>query len=265
MKNKKITVIGGGNIGQAFTRGLLKNGTIKAQNITLTRRNLNVLSDFSNLGVSLISDNRQAVKNADFIIIAVKPFQIKGILAELADVLSENQILISMVTGVKISEIKQHLNIDVPCYRAMPNTAMMTCESMTCISGSGLNIEQDKQVTRLFKLVGEIEQINENLQEASTILGASGIAFALRYIRAAGQGGIEIGFNAKAAQRIVAQTVKGAVSLLAEGNAHPESEIDLVTTPKGVTITGLNEMEHRGFSSALIKGLTASFKKIDEL
>ncbi len=98
--------------------------------------------------------------------------------------------------------------------------------------------------------------------DASTALGACGIAFALRFIRAAIQGGIEIGFDAKTAELVAAQTVKGAASLVLERKRHPEREIDLVTTPRGCTIAGLNEMEHHGFSSALIKGIVTSFEKI---
>ena len=97
---------------------------------------------------------------------------------------------------------------------------------------------------------------------AATVLSSCGIAYALRYIRAAMQGGIEIGFGAEMAQFITAQTVKGATELLLQSGHHPEREIDKVTTPMGVTITGLNEMEHKGFSSSLIQGLMASYKKI---
>ena len=101
--------------------------------------------------------------------------------------------------------------------------------------------------------------------EASTVLGACGIAYALRFIRASMQGGIEIGFDSKTALLIAAQTVKGAAELLLKGGQHPESEIDKVTTPQGCTIAGLNEMEHQGFSSSLIKGISTSFQAIDKI
>ena len=97
---------------------------------------------------------------------------------------------------------------------------------------------------------------------AATVLGACGVAFALRFIRAMVQGGIEIGFDASTAALIANQTVRGAAALLLQGNTHPEAEIDKVTTPKGCTIAGLNEMEHQGFSSSLIEGITTSFEKI---
>src|SRR5690606_15534864 len=109
-------------------------------------------------------------------------------------------------------------------------------------------------VTELFNQLGITISIDEKLMDAATVLGACGIAYALRFIRAATQGGIEIGFDARTANLISAQTVKGAAELLLRLNHHPEEEIDKVTTPKGCTIVGLNEMEHQGFSSSLIKG-----------
>jgi pyrroline-5-carboxylate reductase len=127
---------------------------------------------------------------------------------------------------------------------------------------SGASSSQTKYVTDLFSQLGIAVPIDEKLMDAATVLGACGIAYALRFIRAATQGGIEIGFDSKTASLIAAQTVKGAAELLLKGGLHPEAEIDKVTTPKGCTIAGLNEMEHRGFSSSLIKGIGASYNKI---
>ena len=115
-----------------------------------------------------------------------------------------------------------------------------------------------------FDSIGEAIIIDEELMDAATVLGACGIAYVLRFIRGMIQGGIQIGFDAKTANNIVAYTVKGAAKLLIERQQHPEYEIDKVTTPRGCTIAGLNEMEHNGFSSALIKGIIASFNKIEK-
>ena len=115
----------------------------------------------------------------------------------------------------------------------------------------------------LFETLGKVIFINEELMAAATVLGACEIAFALRFIRAAIQGGVEIGFGADVAQQIVAQTVKGATELILQTGRHPEQEIDKVTTPKGITTSGLNEMEHQGFSSALIRGLLVSYNKLN--
>jgi pyrroline-5-carboxylate reductase len=123
--------------------------------------------------------------------------------------------------------------------------------------------ERLSYVQELFNQLGKVVVIDEKLMDAVTVLGACGIAYALRYIRANIQGGIEIGFDAATASLIAAQTVKGAAELLIKTGRHPEQEIDKVTTPKGCTIAGLNEMEHQGFSSSLIKGISASFDKIN--
>jgi pyrroline-5-carboxylate reductase len=147
-------------------------------------------------------------------------------------------------------------------FRAMPNTAIAIQESVTCLCSTHATDSQIKYVTDLFDQLGITISIDEKLMDAATVLGACGIAYALRFIRAATQGGIEIGFDAKTANLIAAQTVKGAAELLLKGNRHPEEEIDKVTTPKGCTIVGLNEMEHRGFSSSLIRGIGASYNKI---
>lgn len=146
----------------------------------------------------------------------------------------------------------------------MPNTALAVQQSMTCLSTNGGSNRLD-EVQAIFSALGETIIINDELMQAATVLGASGIAFWLRLIRATTQGGIQLGFDAPEAQKIAVQACLGAASLLSEGKAHPESEIDKVTTPMGCTITGLNEMEHMGLSSAVIKGLVASFNKINEL
>jgi pyrroline-5-carboxylate reductase len=151
---------------------------------------------------------------------------------------------------------------EIALFRAMPNTAIAIQESMTCICASEVTADQQQVVTDLFNQLGKSVFIEEKLMDAATVLGACGTAFAMRYIRANIQGGIEIGFSAATASLIAAQTVKGAAELLLIKKTHPEQEIDKVTTPKGCTIAGLNEMEHQGFSSSLIKGLTTSYRKI---
>jgi len=147
-------------------------------------------------------------------------------------------------------------------FRAMPNTAIAIQESMTCICSQNAKKVQVEYVNNLFSKLGKIVTIDEKLMEAATILAACGTAYAMRYIRANIQGGIEIGFDAATASLIAAQTVKGSAELLLQKGSHPEQEIDKVTTPKGCTIAGLNEMEHQGFSSSLIRGVVASYQKI---
>ena len=263
MKHSKIAIIGGGNLGSAIAEGLLKSKFITSGNLTITRRNVEALSNLKSLGVNVISDNRAAIQKSDVIIVALKPYNVKEVLEGLRDNFDRSKhIVISVVTGVSLKDLTAMVAHGAPVFRAMPNTAIAIQESVTCICQEGALNEQVNYVTELFNQLGITIAIDEKLMDAATVLGACGIAYALRFIRAATQGGIEIGFDAKTASLIAAQTVKGSAELLLKLNRHPEEEIDKVTTPKGCTIAGLNEMEHQGFSSSLIKGIVTSFEKI---
>lgn len=262
MKNNKIAIIGGGNLGAAIAEGLIKSKFVQAEQITVTRRNVEALQPLKKLGVHTTSDNKEVIKKSDVVIIAVKPYNVKEILEGLKENFESRHIIISVVTGVFLNDLSSIVNHGTPIFRAMPNTAIAIQESVTCLCHKGASPEQVNYVTSLFDQLGITINIDEKLMDAATVLGACGIAYALRFIRASTQGGIEIGFDAKTANKIAAQTVKGAAELLLQLNRHPEEEIDKVTTPKGCTIVGLNEMEHQGFSSSLIKGIGASYEKI---
>lgn len=259
---RRIAIIGGGNLGSAIAEGLLKSHFSLPQDITITKRNISTLSGLRTQGVVVTDNNIEAASGADVVILAVKPFQVKEVLQQMASSISESTILVSVVTGVLIKDLKSVIPTNSPVFRAMPNTAIAIQESMTCLSFYNAKPEDIQFVQDIFSTLGKVVTIEEKLMDAATVLGACGTAYAMRYIRANIQGGIEIGFDAKTASLIAAQTVKGAAELLLQKGTHPEYEIDKVTTPKGCTIAGLNEMEHQGFSSSLIKGLVASFEKI---
>ena len=259
---KKISIIGGGNLGTAIAEGLLKSKFSKASEIIVTKRNLATLKSLKEKGIAITDINAAAVKISDVIILAVKPFQVSDVLNGIKKELTSGKLLISVVTGVTIQEMDSIIKKKLPVFRAMPNTAIAIQESMTCVCSYQASASDIKYVYEFFSTLGKVVTIDEKLMEAATILGACGTAYAMRYIRANIQGGIEIGFDAATASLIAAQTVKGAAELLLQKGTHPEQEIDKVTTPKGCTIAGLNEMEHQGFSSSLIKGIVASYKKI---
>lgn len=261
--NKKIAIIGGGNLGAAIAEGLIKSEFVLPNHIIVSKRNIKTIEHLEAKGVLVTTDNNEAVRFADLIILAVKPFQIKDVVAGIKEELDPaRHVLVSVVTGVLIHDIQQWVEKKLPVVRAMPNTAIAIQESMTCLCSANANEEQINYISDIFNQLGKVVVIEEKLMDASTVLGACGIAFALRYIRASIQGGIEIGFDAKTATLIAAQTVNGAAELLLQKGTHPEQEIDKVTTPKGCTIAGLNEMEHSGFSSSLIKGIKTSFESI---
>lgn len=264
MTGKRIAIIGGGNLGTAVVDGILKMGAVPASNLFITRRKTHLLERFQEVGVNVLSDNVEAVSQCDMVILAIKPYQVLNVLEEIQPCLNESKIVVSLVAGVGCEALQQVAGPSVPVFRAMPNTAISLGESMTCIAFDRRWKEYLQEVESLFGELGQTAVINEELMAAATVLGSCGIAFALRFMRAAMQGGIEIGFSAEMAQQITAQTMKGASELILKSKNHPEREIDKVTTPMGITISGLNEMEHEGFSSSLIQGLVTSYRKIEK-
>ncbi len=264
--NKKIAIIGGGNLGKSIAAGLLRANVVRPEDLIITRRKIQFLLSFSEQGVNVTSDNHKAVNESDIVIFSVKPHKINDILLSVkSDILKKKPIVISTVTGVKLTELAGILGNTISLYRTMPNIAISVGESMTCISTNSRDEVQNNTIAGLFNVMGHSAFIDDDLMGAATVLAASGIAFAMRYIRAAMQAGIEIGFSSELSKQIVTQTVRGASVLLQENNIHPESEIDKVTTPRGITITGLSKMELHGFSSSLVQGVLASFEKIKEI
>ncbi|MFC5282210.1 pyrroline-5-carboxylate reductase [Pedobacter alpinus] len=266
MKANNITIIGSGNMGLSLAKGLVKSGLYTADAITLTRRSLGGLKEFAAQGFQTSIDNAEAVKNADIIVLAVLPQQVNKVLDEIKSSINpKTQLFTSVVSGVTCKNIKEKLYDDLEVVRVMPNTAIAIQQSMTCFATDNASAESLEKVKQIFDTVGITIQIQEELMTSATALCACGIAFFLRSIRAASQGGVEVGFHAHDALKMAAQTAKGAADLLLQLASHPEHEIDKVTSPKGCTIAGLNEMEHNGFSSAMIKGIKTSAKIAGEL
>jgi pyrroline-5-carboxylate reductase len=255
----KVHIIGGGNLGAAIALGMAKFST--EHQITVTRRNTDSILYLEKLGVTVSSDNKYNIQEADIIILTIKPYQVDTVLAEILPVIS-NKIIASGVSGLSIEALQSKIGESHHAIRIMPNIAAQYGASATCISFNEKHAEQGQKLVTIFKDLGTAPVIDEKLMDAATVLAASGTAFALRYIRASMQAGIEIGFDWKTALAISAQTVKGAAEMVMEEQIHPEQLIDRVTTPQGCTIAGLSEMESHGFSSSLIRGIKAAVKKI---
>lgn len=262
MNNQTFSIIGGGNMGTAIAEGLIKSGLFKPEHIIISDIRQKQLSALKEKGVQVISDNVEAVKKADMILLAVKPYQVKAVLDQVKSYIDgTRQLMLSIAAGVTCAQIEESIG-KMPIFRIIPNTAISIQESMTCMSVANVDPEQEELVVNIFNQLGKTVVIGEELMNAATVIGSCGTAFALRYLRASMQAGIEIGFNSELAQLVSAQTILGASKLILESGRHPEQEIDKVTTPQGITIVGLNEMEHQGFSSALIKGVITSFGKL---
>jgi pyrroline-5-carboxylate reductase len=254
-----IHIIGGGNLGASVATGIAKFSS--NHSITVTRRNTAKIKHLEELGITLSTDNCHNIQEADIVILTIKPYQVDVVLAEILPAIT-NKIVASAVSGLSIESLQSKIGDTNQAIRIMPNIAAQFGESATCISFLEKNAPQGQKVVDLFKDLGTAPIIDEKLMDAATVLAASGTAFALRYIRASMQAGIEIGFDWQTALAISAQTVKGAAEMLMEEQVHPEQLIDRVTTPQGCTIAGLNEMEMHGFSASLIRGIKTSLKQI---
>ena len=255
----KATIIGGGNIGMALADGLLQAGICQPEDVMITRRTTTALEALQQKGFRTSVDNAEAIKGADAIFICVLPQQLDAALLQLQSSINlGSQLVVSVVTGAHTQIFRDKLGTDLRIVRAMPNTAMRVGASMTCLSVVNATEEDQQIVQSIFDTMGQCIWIAEDMMSAATALCACGIAFFLRTIRAASQGGVEIGFHAHDALKIASQTAFGAAKLLIANGTHPEEEIDKVTSPKGCTIAGLNEMEHQGLSSAFIKGIRTS-------
>lgn len=265
----KIAIIGAGSIGGAIARGLAKGSIFKASDITCTDKYAEALDKIKKTNPDFVftNNNTEATRNSDIVVIAVKPWLVESIIDEIKPAINfDKQIIVSVAAGITFDLLQTYLTKDMAyecmatptIFRVIPNTAIEVQSSMTFVSARNATPEQTDMILRIFNELGNAMLIEERLMAAGTALASSGIAFALRYIRAAIEGGVELGFYPREAQEIVVHTVKGSVDLLLANQSNPETEIDRVTTPGGITIKGLNEMELSGFTSSVIRGLKAS-------
>jgi pyrroline-5-carboxylate reductase len=262
--DQKIAILGAGNLGASLAKGLLVSKQYSLADMILTDKRGHRISYLRDKGYAVTDNNAEAVKQSRIVVMSIKPQQFESLAQEIRESITPEHIVLSTITGVTLKDIESAIG-KVPIFRIMPNTALAICESMTCIASKNTQTDHQELILSMFNKMGSTLEIPEDMMAAATVVGACGIAFALRFMRAMSQGGIEIGFNSEMSQLITAQTVKGAARLIIETNNHPEREIDKVTTPQGITISGLNEMEHQGLSSAVIRGLITSFTKLEQM
>lgn len=264
----KISIIGAGNMGGAIVRGLSKGGYFTAGDLfvsDINEENLQTIKNF-NADIHCSTSNRESIQGADLVVLAVKPWLVETIAGEIQDMLDyDNQMILSIAAGVPLEKLKALFPVKngqvATLFRMIPNTAIEVLESFSCISSYNASSDQEELIVKIFDEMGKAMLVPESQLNAFMSLSSCGIAYAFRYIRAATEGGIEMGIHPNVAKEVVLQTLKGAVALLEANGTHPEVEVDKVTTPGGITIKGLNEMESAGFSSAVIRGLKASHLK----
>ena len=262
---KNIAIIGAGNMGGAIARGLTQSSL--AGKISVSDINENALRNLQNFNnnIEVTTDNSANVQGADIVIIAVKPWLVSQIISGIKDTLDyKNQIVISIAAGVSIADLQGLLDKDGEkpvLFRIIPNNAIDVLQSVNTIASCGASKEQEAEILEIFNDLGKSFLVPESQLNAMMSLSSCGIAYAFRYIRAAMEGGVEMGIYPNVAKEVVLQTLRGAIDLIETNDSHPEVEIDKVTTPGGITIKGLNEMEANGFTNSVIKGLKASLIK----
>ena len=260
-------------MGGTTVEGLMKCGAFALTDITVSDPSTAVVEKFKKLGVQTTTDNAAAASKADVVCVCVKPWLVERVLTGIKDALSPaRQLLVVIAAGVSSQSIKTWLGEQCPpLFLVIPNIAIAQLASMTFIVPAAVpsvngdlqspTAEQTAIIDGIFSKMGHTLLTDEQHLPAGTTLASCGIAYAMRYIRAASEGGVELGFRADQAKEIVMQTMLGAVKMLEASGLHPEAAIDLVATPGGVTIKGLNEMEHAGFTSSVIRGLKAGLSK----
>ncbi len=260
----KISIIGAGNMGGAIARGLFKGTTVQASNIRVSDVSMEHLQALQTFApeISTSKTNADIIKDADIIILAVKPWLVETVAKEIEHKIDyKKQIIVSIAAGVDFEKLSELFDTEASIFRVIPNTAIDVLESVTTIAAQKATKEQQDLVLTLFAEMGKAFLVPESQLNAFMSLSSCGIAYAFRYIRAAMEGGVEMGIYPAVAKEVIIQTLRGAIGLLEANDTHPEVEIDKVTTPGGITIKGLNEMEANGFSNAVVKGLKASHLK----
>ena len=251
----KITVIGAGNMGGAIVKGWAKASRsaafIDEVQLTATARTQKTLdalvAAFPEVSVSL--DNRAAVEGADVVVVAVKPWLVDEVIAEQGDLLNDKTVM-SVAASVKNPAIDVYV---------MPNIAAEFGEGMIFVNKDG-KADAVALAERLFSVLGKVMVVDEKSLNAGNMMAGCGIAYVMRFIRAMMEGGVEMGLYPNVAKEIAMRAMEGAVTLLDETGLHPEAAIDKVTTPGGLTIKGLNELDHSGFNSAVVRCLKAGLK-----
>ena len=254
----KIAIIGAGVMGGSIARGLAKGISKDGREITVSDPSIPQLEKIKADCplITTTSDNHQAIEGADIVFIVVKPWLVKDVVTPLK--LTNPQIMVSVAAGVTIDTLSAYVDPTMPIFRIIPNTAISEGASMTVIASRNASKEQIDTITALLSELGLAMPIDEKLFPCATALTSCGIAYLFKYVQAAMQAAVEGGFRPKEAQLMLAQTLEGAALMLKKPGSHPSLEIDKVSTPGGITIKGINELEHNGFSSAIIKAIKAS-------
>lgn len=267
LKGKKIAVVGAGHIGTALIGGMLRGKHAAPKNICVSRRSEDALEELGKKwGIRTTTDNRKAVQGADIVLLCIKPQQAAAVLDEIAPVIEKDQLVVSVMAGITTAFINKKLKKDNPVVRAMPNTPALVDEGATAIAKGAHASDADLGLAEsIFKSVGVVVQLPENLLDAVTGLSGSGPVYIYMVIEALTDGGVKMGIPRVNARLLAAQTVLGAAKLVLVTGKHPAILKDEVTTPGGTAIAAVHELEAKGLRNVLIDAVVTATNRSKEL
>lgn len=258
--NGKITCIGTGSMGGAIFRAVCKE--IDSSIITVTNRTAAKGEAFAKeTGCNFSSSNVDAVKDAKYVFIAVKPVALEALCKEIKEALSEDAVIISMAAGVKLEKIASYLP-SAKIVRIMPNVPAQIGQAMTALCyNNKVSEEEISHVKQILECCGKVEVVDEKLMDCVTAVSGSSPAFVFMFIEAMADAAVRCGMPRSQAYTFAAQTVKGSAELVLETGKHPGALKDSVTSPGGTTIEGVAALEREGFRNAVIEAITAACNK----
>ncbi len=263
----RIAVIGAGKMGTTLIHAILERTSLEPQQVVATRKHSEPLAQLSETeGIATTTDNIQAIRNADLVLLCVKPQIVSEVLKQIGPHLDPKQVVVSVAAGVTTMKIEAELAAGVSVIRAMPNTASLIGAGMTAIcAGSAATEEQVRTTEKIFSAIGRTVVLDENHFDAVTGLAASGPAFIYIIVEALAEGGVKVGLPRSVATELAAQACFGAAKMVLETGAHPALLKDDVTTPAGCTMDGILTLEEGGLRVTLIKAVVEATRRSGEL
>ena len=271
LKHAKVAVLGAGKMGGILLQAFLKEKILRPDQLVATVAHPDrALALSAQWGIEVSTDNLDAVRKSNIILLGVKPFQLTGLLETLRPVLDPSKLLISFAASVRTSAIEEaaapNAPKPIPVIRAMPNTPSMLGVGITALcSGSNVAPQQLQQATALFEAVGRTVVVDEKHMDAVTGLSASGPAFIYIILEALAEAGVKVGLPRAIATLLAAQTTLGSARMVLDTGYHPALLKDAVTTPAGCTIDGILELEEGGLRVTLIKAVMRATERAKEL
>jgi len=267
LKGKRVGFVGGGNMGEALIRGLLGANLVPADLMAATdvrtERTAQLTKQF---GITAHADNARLVREADVVILAVKPQIMAGVLSEIAAAVTARHLLISIAAGVATSTIRTALGKDARIIRVMPNTPALVLQGAAAVAkGKGLGPDDLAIAEEIFGAVGRVVVLDEELMDAVTGLSGSGPAYVAIVVESLADGGVKMGLDRATAMTLATQTVLGTAQLLLETGMHPGSLKDMVSSPGGTTIAGISALEEGGIRATFIRAVERATLRSREL